>query len=35
MPKREWQGNKGQGYTKDGQTYCCQDCADDTGCTCK
>ena len=35
MPKREWQGNNGQGYTKDGQTYCCQGCAEKTGCTCK
>ena len=34
MTKEEWKGNAGQGVTKDGQTYCCQGCADDTGCTC-
>ena len=35
MPQREWKENHGKGYTKDGQTYCCQGCAEQTGCTCQ
>jgi hypothetical protein len=31
MVKNEWPG---EGYTHDGQTYCCQGCAEATGCTC-
>ena len=31
MAKNEWPG---EGYTHDGQTYCCQGCAEDTGCIC-
>jgi hypothetical protein len=31
MAKNEWPG---EGYTHDGQTYCCQGCAEGTGCTC-
>jgi hypothetical protein len=31
MIKNEWPG---EGYTHDGQTYCCQGCAEGTGCTC-
>jgi hypothetical protein len=31
MIKNEWPG---EGYTHDGQTYCCQGCAERTGCTC-
>lgn len=27
----EWAG---EGYTTGGQAYCCQGCAEDTGCTC-
>ncbi len=34
LPKSQWTGNNGQGYTKDGQAYCCEGCADNTGCTC-
>ncbi len=34
MPKSEWQGDGGEGYTKDGVTYCCRGCAEGTGCTC-
>ncbi len=34
MPKDQWKENGGQGVTKDDQTYCCQGCADGTGCTC-
>jgi hypothetical protein len=31
MLKNEWPG---EGYTHDGQTFCCQGCAEGTGCTC-
>jgi hypothetical protein len=31
MIKNEWPG---EGYTHEGQTYCCQGCAEGTGCTC-
>jgi hypothetical protein len=31
MVKNEWPG---EGYTHDGETYCCQGCAEDTGCMC-
>ena len=34
MPKEEWRGNNGQGFQMGDQTYCCQGCATDTGCTC-
>jgi hypothetical protein len=29
--KNEWPG---EGYTHDGETYCCQGCAEGSGCTC-
>jgi hypothetical protein len=35
MPKSAWKANNGQGYTKDGRIYCCQGCAEGTGCTCR
>ena len=31
MIKNEWPG---EGYTHEGETFCCQGCAEDTGCTC-
>jgi len=31
MIKNEWPG---EGYTHEGETYCCQSCAEGTGCTC-
>jgi hypothetical protein len=31
MVKNEWPG---EGYTHDGETYCCQGCAEGAGCTC-
>jgi hypothetical protein len=31
MVKNDWPG---EGYTHDGQTYCCQGCAEGTGCIC-
>ncbi len=32
MLKNQWPG---EGYTHDGQTWCCQGCAEGTGCTCR
>jgi hypothetical protein len=32
MIKSEWPG---EGYAHDGQMYCCQGCAEGTGCTCQ
>jgi hypothetical protein len=31
MLKNDWPG---EGYTHDGETYCCQGCAEGTGCVC-
>src|SRR5687768_6062061 len=31
MIKNEWPG---EGYTHEGEIYCCQGCAEGTGCTC-
>jgi hypothetical protein len=31
MVKNDWPG---EGYTYEGQSYCCQGCAEGTGCTC-
>ena len=35
MPKSTWKERQGQGYIKDGHTYCCRGCAEGTGCTCR
>ena len=35
MPQSEWRGNSGAGVEQDGERYCCQGCADGTGCTCR
>lgn len=35
MNRSEWQGNGGQGVEKGGTLYCCDGCANGTGCTCK
>jgi hypothetical protein len=35
MAREDWQGNSGQGYEYNGQMYCCQGCAEGTGCTCQ
>lgn len=36
MRQHEWQGNGGHGFTADdGALYCCQGCAEQTGCTCR
>jgi hypothetical protein len=34
MPKGRWTANEGQGIAKNNEFYCCEGCADDTGCTC-
>ena len=34
MTKGQWQGNGRQGVQSGSQTYCCQGCANNTGCTC-
>jgi hypothetical protein len=33
MEKAEWSNPK-QGFVKEEETYCCQGCAEGTGCTC-
>jgi hypothetical protein len=35
MPRDTWPDDSGGGALKDGVTYCCKGCADDTGCTCR
>jgi hypothetical protein len=35
LPRSAWQGSDGNGYTLDGETYCCQGCAEGAGCTCE
>jgi hypothetical protein len=35
MPKQDWRGNGGNGYAKDGQSYCCRGCASGSACTCR
>jgi hypothetical protein len=32
MQQSEWQ--EPEGFERNGETYCCQGCADETGCTC-
>ena len=34
MVKGEWTANQGRGYEKEGYRYCCERCADETGCSC-
>jgi hypothetical protein len=34
MDKAGWTGNDARGYDFQGQTYCCEGCAKNTGCTC-
>lgn len=34
LEKKEWQGNRGQGYRQEGDAYCCIGCAEGAGCTC-
>ncbi len=34
MEQDVWKGNGGRGIEQDGATYCCQQCADGTGCIC-
>jgi hypothetical protein len=34
MERSDWKGNNGQGVEKAGTLYCCDGCANATGCTC-
>jgi hypothetical protein len=34
MDREDWSANQGEGFKKEGETYCCQGCAEGTGCTC-
>ena len=34
MPQSEWAEGEGRGFKKDGRTYCCEGCAQGTGCKC-
>lgn len=34
MPKDEWVGNEGEGFKKGDQWFCCEGCAQQTGCEC-
>jgi hypothetical protein len=34
MPRQDWRGNNGEGYQSDDGVYCCEGCADGSGCTC-
>ncbi|MEX2225333.1 MAG: hypothetical protein WEB52_02650 [Dehalococcoidia bacterium] len=34
MPRDQWPDDSAGGAAKDGATYCCKGCMDDTGCTC-
>jgi hypothetical protein len=34
LAQPDWKGNAGQGYSLEGELYCCQECAEDTGCIC-
>lgn len=33
LPRSEWE-NAGRGFVRYGQAYCCEGCADGSGCTC-
>jgi hypothetical protein len=35
MAKQAWKGNGGNGVERGGQTYCCDGCANNSGCTCR
>jgi len=35
MQQMEWKGNDGRGVTREGKTFCCEGCSNDTGCTCR
>ena len=34
MVKNDWKDNDGEGFETDIETYCCEGCAENTGCTC-
>ena len=34
MEQKDWSANEGQGFTQRREFYCCEGCAEGTGCTC-
>jgi len=34
MEKAQWSAEAGQGYERDREFYCCEGCAERSGCTC-
>lgn len=34
ITKDHWKGNRGEGYLRDEEVYCCEGCARETDCTC-
>lgn len=35
MSAKDWTGNQGKGIEKNGTRYCCEGCAQGTGCICE
>ena len=35
LAQQSWKGNKGKGYPRGGERYCCQPCADEIECACQ
>ena len=35
LEQHVWKGNRGKGYARDGERYCCQPCADELDCACQ
>lgn len=35
MQQSEWLGTDGEGYVENGRRFCCQGCAQGSGCTCR
>jgi hypothetical protein len=35
LEQHSWKGNRGKGYPRSGERYCCQACADELECACQ
>jgi hypothetical protein len=35
LEQHSWKGNKGKGYPRGGERYCCRPCADELECACQ
>jgi hypothetical protein len=35
MAKQQWKGNGGNGVQRGNETFCCEGCANNSGCTCR